>query len=284
VLNSSKKKEGRVVGTAYKPNDYDLNYATKFSNYHGEIRYECDAQEAETFKGEKFDAVVFTFPRLYESCYEFREQQKKQLEAKEQEQAASVTFPAEGQGGDIKMNIDGQAESQKQGTKDGQGSADGKQTGDKNGDAQDEKDWVGASSYMGKNAETRKLEAMQYFQMNREFFLKWLANARDHLVPGGKIYIVLLPNQFEQWDLNAVCCEIGLQWCMLGEFLYPNCIYYKPKNEKGEEWSPYHPLIFSFFRPVYYPGMMAQAAPAGQEGEATAEEKSTENSEEKKTS
>lgn len=173
-----KSGECRVVGAAYRPNDYETDYDDKFKTHNGELRYNCDAQNASTFNGDKFDAVVFTFPRLYESL--------------------SPEFVKEG----------------------------GADTGTK------------------------------YFQMNRTFFGKWFANARDHLVPGGKIYIVLIPKQFESWHLNEVCCKVGMQWAMLGEFQFRNCIYYKPKNEKGEEWFPHHPLLFSVFKPPQpTPGM-----------------------------
>lgn len=243
------KGECRVVGTAYKPNDYGSSYDVKFKNHGGILRYDCDAQSPDTFQGEKFDGVVFTFPRLYQSLSpgfsvpaSEAAEMKKNTEAKptsdqEKTEATTTEQPTP-------------APSTAQPAPTSTSTEPPKPTPPKTAQSQD---------YEGPS---------RYFTMNRAFFVKWLSNALDHLVDGGKIYIVLIPNQFDQWDLNNVCCEIGLQWMCLGEFLYYNCLYYKPKNERGQEWEPYMPLIYSFFRPVWHPPQPQEAveAAAAKEG------------------
>jgi len=153
-----------VLGAAYKPNEYAENFMDKLRANGGMVGLECDAQDPRIYKDEKWDAVVFTFPRLLESL--------------------------------------------------------GKET-------------IGT----------------KYFEMNQTFFAKWLSNARDHLTPGGRIYIVLIPNQFDEWKLNEVCVRVKLQWALLGDFHWQNCLHYKPKNEKGEAWEPRNAKVFSIFPP-----------------------------------
>jgi len=102
----------------------------------------------------------------------------------------------------------------------------------------------------------RLLESMgkeignKYFALNQEFFRKWLSNARNHLTPStGAIYIVLIQNQIREFKLDEVCQDVGLQWRILGEFPYQDCVHYKPKNEEGKEWRPMGPLLFEMTFP-----------------------------------